>query len=380
MNNDSTHDLSIQLFHYAKDRGFSGWDPYDGLNSRLLKATGLDHNRLIRLAWIQFFKRCPINLRPLLLVPKGRNPKGIALFASSALNLYRATGDKKYLSEAVGLLDWLRNNFTRGYSGPAWGYNFPWQSRADLKPAFSPTIVATAFIAQTFLDGYDATGDTSYRDVATGSARFILNDLNIHREGSATSFSYGPKDHGRVYNATALGAQFFARLYRATNDGQYRTPARNAIDYVVSHQRPDGAWAYGDHDIYRWTDSFHTGFNLIAIKQYREFTGDPDFEDAIKKGFAYYQEELFTPQGFPKYYSTSFYPVDIHTCAVAILMFREFGMPKRAQEIVEWTVDKLWNKKGWFDYQLTRYYRNSIPYMRWSQAWILYALTNCLKG
>jgi len=366
--------IATRLYRYAKDRDFSGWDPYDGLNSRLFKATPLNRIPLCRLAWIQFFKRCPINFRPLVLVPKGRNAKGIALFASAALNLHRITGDEQYVKDAVDLLDWLRGNYTKGYSGHAWGYNFPWQSRLDLKPAFFPTIVTTSFIALSLLDGYDATNDGIYLETAVSAANFILKDLNIHREGEATAYSYGPDDHSRVHNATALGGHLFARLYKAANDKNYLTAANNAMAFVVSRQRDDGAWLYGDDPTQKWIDNFHTGYNLIALKKYQEFTGDTRYKEAIAKGFSFYQKELFTRTGEPKYFSHSFYPVDIHTCAVAILMFAEFDMPDRAKELIEWTVTKLWNKKGWFDYQITRYFRNSIPYMRWSEGWILNSL------
>ena len=58
--------------------GFKGSDPYDGLNSRLL-APVLKRSRIARLAVIQGVKRSPVDLRPLLRIPPGLNPKGLAL-------------------------------------------------------------------------------------------------------------------------------------------------------------------------------------------------------------------------------------------------------------------------------------------------------------
>ena len=71
------------LLDYCKSQGFKGWDPYDGLNSKVFKGIGLYKVAFFRLAWMQLFKRNPINLRRLLLVPKGYNPKGIGLFLSA---------------------------------------------------------------------------------------------------------------------------------------------------------------------------------------------------------------------------------------------------------------------------------------------------------
>src|SRR5919112_6427956 len=89
---------------WARARGYAGHDPFDALNSRLFQSTPLKYSRLARLAWTQAFKRSPVNLRPLALVPAGRNAKGTALFALAALSRFRATGGEEYRREARALL------------------------------------------------------------------------------------------------------------------------------------------------------------------------------------------------------------------------------------------------------------------------------------
>ena len=64
------HDSNLEqafadLFAWCRERDFAGYDPFDGLNSRLFRATPLKHSRAARLAWTQLFKRSPINLRSL---------------------------------------------------------------------------------------------------------------------------------------------------------------------------------------------------------------------------------------------------------------------------------------------------------------------------
>ena len=78
----------LKLKSYCEAENFAGWDPYDGLNSKIFNALPLKHWDLARLAWIQGFKRSPINFRKLLLVPKEHNAKGIGLFLSGYCNLY----------------------------------------------------------------------------------------------------------------------------------------------------------------------------------------------------------------------------------------------------------------------------------------------------
>ena len=89
----STHLTEIydQLFSYCEARDFAGHDPFDGLNSRLFQLTPLKHIRSARLAWLQIFKRSPIDLRGLFGVKKGVNPKGLALFALAELSRFRVT-------------------------------------------------------------------------------------------------------------------------------------------------------------------------------------------------------------------------------------------------------------------------------------------------
>lgn len=69
------------LKEYCENEGFKGWDPYDGLNSKVFQALPfLKKSAICRLVVIQGFKRCPVNLRRLALVPKEYNAKGIGLF------------------------------------------------------------------------------------------------------------------------------------------------------------------------------------------------------------------------------------------------------------------------------------------------------------
>ena len=83
-------DSFSNLKSYCEAQNFAGWDPYDGLNSKVFRALPFKHWDLARLAWIQGFKRSPINFRKLLLVPKEHNAKGIGLFLTGYCNIYKA--------------------------------------------------------------------------------------------------------------------------------------------------------------------------------------------------------------------------------------------------------------------------------------------------
>ena len=111
---------------WCRERGYSGHDPFDALNSRIFQATPLRSSRLARLAWTQAFKRSPINIRALALIPRGRNPKGISLFALAALSRFRTTRNARDASEARSILDDLLELRIRHTDWSAWGYDFDW--------------------------------------------------------------------------------------------------------------------------------------------------------------------------------------------------------------------------------------------------------------
>ena len=54
------------LLDYIEAEGFRGHDPYDALNSLILRALSF-RRKFLRIAFIQILKRFPVNLRPLIL-------------------------------------------------------------------------------------------------------------------------------------------------------------------------------------------------------------------------------------------------------------------------------------------------------------------------
>src|SRR5262244_1139374 len=104
-----------ELWVWCRAQHFSGYDPFDGLNSRLFQATPLKRSRAARLAWTQLHKRSPINFRRLAGIPPERNAKGIALFSLAALADYRCHPTKENEIEARALLDDLMEMRLKGF-------------------------------------------------------------------------------------------------------------------------------------------------------------------------------------------------------------------------------------------------------------------------
>ena len=355
---------------------FQGYDPYDALNSPILRALSFN-KKALRMAFIQSMKRIPINIRPFLGIRKDFNPKGIGLFLWSYAKLYKVTGNSEFLEKIDVFLDLLETLKSKGYSGNCWGYNFDWQSRAFFLPKFTPTIVNSSFIGHALLDTYQFTNEEKPLEMALPIAKFILRDLNRKEDARGICFSYSPLDKTFVHNANLLGASLLIRLYKFLQKEEVKDTALASLAYSMRYQRADGSWYYAETDYQRWIDSFHTGFNLQSILYFLEEGYGLENEEAFKKGVRFYAENFFLDNGSPKYYHDKTYQLDIHSAAQALVFFsRVKGYEGLKRRIARWMLDNMQDKEGFFYYQKNRFFINKISYMRWAQAWTLYALSS----
>jgi hypothetical protein len=374
-----------QLKAYCEQEEFKGYDPYDGLNSKLFNAIPLvSKNRIARLAWIQTFKRSPVNFRKITGIKKDYNPKALGLFLSGYCNLYESDPKQEYLDKIYFFAAQLQELQSTKWSGACWGYNFDWQARAFFQPKHTPTVVASVFIASAILDAYEITKEEQLLKTARSTCNFILKDLNRTMDDNGNfSFSYSPLDKSVVFNASLLGSRLLARVYSFTKEQLLIDEAKKSVEFCCRYQQADGSWAYGRLPFHQWIDNFHTGYNLECIADYMKYSGDLSYTTHVQKGFEYYIQTFFTAEGIPKYYSNSVYPIDIHAPAQMVVTIAKLGQFKEHKAVVDkvlaWTIKNMQSNKGYFYYQANKYFSSKISYMRWAQAWMFYALTTYIK-
>ena len=326
-----------RLHEFCSARDWRGYDPYDGLNSRLFQATPLADSKFFRQAWTQFHRRSPINFRPLCGIEPTLNPKAVALFAIGS-------GDLKLLD----LLEQLRTK------DGGWGYPFDWQSRAFFAPRGTPNLICTAFAARAFRELGRAC------DVS-----FIEKHLLLERDGECWITYIGGSDT-QVHNVNMIGAALLGR--------------RDCMEFSVRRQRPDGSWWYGEAENQRWIDNFHTGYCLVALKEYEQVTRDRRFAESAGRGFEYWDKMFWHDDGAPRYYHDETYPLDCHCSAQGILTYLAFGNLTRANFVARWALHNMWDERGFFWYQRGRRSANRTCYMRWTQAWMYCALAKLIKA
>jgi len=216
----AVRDKASRLLEYCRRSDFAGYDPYDAMNSRLFDALPFLHFKLARQILTQANKRSPINFRPLLLIPRSHNAKGLALFVSSLEKLSRAGlfPAQEIDANLVEKLVALRSPGIRYW---CWGYNFAWQTRVMLVPKGSPNIICTSFAANALLDAYERNRDARCLEMAVSAADFILEVLFWSEGEKVSCFNYTPLWRSQVHNASLLGSALLCRVYKESGEKRF---------------------------------------------------------------------------------------------------------------------------------------------------------------
>lgn len=374
-----------KLVDYIESTEHKGYDPYDVLNSFFnFKLLG----KWCPILAIQFLKRNPINFRPLLGIKKGYNPKGMGLFLKAYCILFKKTGERKYIEKAAWVFDWLKDNYSKGYSGYAWGYNFDWASTGHYLKAYTPSSVVTSFVVDGVWEYYNITGDESAKQIIISAANYIRNDIPIVELEQGISFSYTHQQKDCCYNASLLAAEILAKSNRLEPNNKDIEYINKAINFVLSKQNEDGSWFYSldiDAGVERKQIDFHQGFVIISLANLNELLLErrEDITSAIVKGCEYYIKNQFLENGQSLWRIPKKWPVDIHNQSQGIITFAKLKSINPiylsfSKKVSNWTIKNMQSKRGYFYFRKTRIYANRISYIRWNQAWMLLALATLI--
>ena len=378
------------LHSYVKENGWKGYDPYDGLNSRFTSRIS-GRNKWVRVFFVQFNKSFPINLRSILRIKKGIHIKGMGLFASAFLRLFRTIGNTDFLGDANTCLDFLKSKSLKGlYADHCWGDYFTYQSvKSAVKGDTTkiPDIINTVVCASAFLEHYTITGSRESLEIAVSCRNFMVDALYVNNK-EAAFFSYTPviEPDGITFNASTHGAMYLSSINRYVKDEKNLEIAKKVMDYVISKQKPNGLWYYGQANGKELAQvDFHQGFILDDLYDFTKYAKPPDdrYMRALLKGADFYRNEQFLPDGRAKWRWPRVYPIDIHNQAQGIITFSKLSEIEPeyldlAKRIALWTIENMQDRAGQFYYQDWRFFTNRIPYLRWGQAWMLLALSTLL--
>jgi len=374
-------DARNRLQTYIESEKFKGYDPYDTLNSPIpfhwLGKWG-------PVLAIQFQKRNPFNIRGLLGIKKAYNPKAIGLFLHAYSLDYQQHKNEATLKKMNFFFNWLVENRTKEYEEYCWGYNFDWASPVKFLEKFSPTIVVSGFIAKGLFEYYQATQNPKALEVLKSIGDFTENKLAWTKTDKGYCVSYSTKTVDCCYNANMLGAELFARLYYITKESRYKELACKMTDFTIAYQKESGLWNYSINlktGKERTQIDFHQGYVMDSIHYVIKYCGENEaYLNALKIGAEYYFHNQFKESGQSIFRVPNEYPVEIHNQAQGIISLTRLAYLSKeyapfATIIAQWTAENMQSKKGYFYYKKYPMYTIKTPFMRWSQAWMMLALT-----
>lgn len=388
-------EIILSILKSINKSNFKGYDPYDlkahPFFLRLIKWGKKNKiTEIIREVILELTYHFPTKARNLFKIQPEHNSKALGLIGTSIIEFSILDKDnQELLNDSHNRIDeLLSDNKSEILGGIGWGYPFDWQS-TELIPAQTPNGIVTTAVGEYFWTRFKINNDKESLSNCIKICRFLANLPKDQISTDKICFSYIPHYQNHVHNLNLFIADFLIKVGIETDNTEWIQKGNFAVNYTISDQHENGAFDYNGppEDPQNFIDNYHTGFVLRMLGSIYHYTKRDDVKKSLVKGLAYYLGTFFLPDGTPKLKPDNTYRVDIHSAAEAInclTFLAEFNSKNfpMATKVLEWTLSNLYDAaNGDFYYALSksrftgRVYRSEIKYMRWSQAWMLRALS-----
>lgn len=395
MKNKELESVLFKLESFIENENYMGWDPYDALNSKFINKVTSVHPFVQRIA-IHLLKNSPINLRNIFGIKKGYNPTALSLFIDGYINLNKIYSDKKYIDKANTLKDILYSlTCINNKNELGWGRNFKFITTKETHELNKPLTFLNAKLTISLLNLYEVTKEDLIIQNTKKAIFSIIKNGRIFETKEGTYIGYSADSQPRyIFNASILTAELIIKYLYHTNqndevicDVSIKELANKLIDTVLQKQQDDGKWYYGynyDFSLLKNID-FHQGFvsdALLGISKYSDYKKE-EVLNAYNLGISFMNKEQISEDGRFKWRLPKEYPIDIHNQAQGIISLSRINKDSysnKLNSILEYTVKEFFdNEKGYFYYQKNRFYTIKIPFIRWGEGWMFFALTEYMK-
>lgn len=396
MQTKDIEEVLFKLQNYIEKEKYKGWDPYDALNSNLINKLTSFHPFTQRVA-IHLLKNCPINFRNLLGIKKDYNPTALSLFIDGYVNLYHVYENNGFIQKAEELKDILYSlTCVNNEIEIGWGRNFKFITTKETHELNKPLTFLNAKLTLSLLNLYAVTQDKIILQNAKKAIYSILKNGKVFDTQKGVYIGYSSDSKPRyIFNASILTAELIMKyLYFSKKEDEnilgidIKSLAQKLIDTAIEKQQSDGKWYYGynyDFTVLKNLD-FHQGFvadALLGIAKFSNYRKN-DVLNAYHQGIQFMHKEQISDDGRFKWRLPREYPVDIHNQAQGIISLsriQDQTYTTKLRKILDYTIKYLYNvKKGYFYYQKTRLYTIKIPFIRWGEGWMFFALSEYLKN
>lgn len=368
-----------ELAVWLRDHYYQGYEPSDlrsapSFQKPFFKQPGISH--LIDYLSEHSGRRA----RKFLSVPLSYTPTTLALALGACAELYPF--DPGVLPTIIvlrGELLRLRHPSEKEY---CWGDEYDDRFARDLNaPVFKPDTFVSYLCGSAMMTLAEKVRDESAVAVAESVGRYFITRLNRSvDESDEMCFSTSPDDQEKIFHKSALVGSFLARLWQWNRNDEYLELAVRAMNFLRNAQLATGMWYYGLGEEKRNINAIHTSYNVIAMNDYRFYSGDRNFDDTIFNGNEAFKRVFFETDGKPKMFVHRLYPVDVRACSQAIehfsaMMKDDIDAPDRAISILQWTLQNMRNPDNSFAYRKYATGTQRMAYVAWGQAHMFYAMS-----
>jgi hypothetical protein len=315
--------------------------------------------------------------------------------------LYDVTGDRSHLEIAASIARFVSNDLKDLPTGPD-------SAAGSYSPLDTKQVVnATAYRAFVLFDAASRFQDASYAEKARRNLNFILQS---QRPDGSWLYSMNNPAEAFIDNFhTAFVLKNLYKIYQILVNretaaflplNELEGRARHSVRAVVEPSTAANAFSLSPREERAGRELERGQPQNISSPQPLPLFGERELKlaltvrNAIQKGWEYYRQALFTPDGTPKSFAIEprlqLAKLEVYNVAEAITLGSLLGNDVQgasdlAEILARRAITKYQLPDGYF---ITRTYfggfRHTTPFLRWPQAQMFYALTNflvaCRKG
>lgn len=370
--------------NYIAQNDFKGWDPYDGLTTKCGCFKKYYHNRLLFFYLIKF---SPLNLRQIFKISKRAftQPYMILGLSYLAMELY---------DEAENMLGKVLKDSKYNELGyHCWdGLDMPIQMLGSYKKKGVPNVISTELAGRFIIEYQLKHKKNDHTEILTSIKRYFCEKMLVtyNKHWHFRYYNSTPAENF-VFNANANVCALLADLDAYSNNIYNKDLVYDVIYSIIDFQKSDGRWNYAVNlktNKQKLQVDFHQGFILDSIlRVIKAYGSDEKLEKAYSKGLDFYFNKQFLPNGQSIYRYPKKWPVNIHNQVQGIQTFTRATLAgygekylQFAKIIANWTIDNMQDMDGHFYYMKYPLFTNKIPYIRWSDASMAYALSVLLNA
>lgn len=215
--------------------------------------------------------------------------------ALALLNLYKKEQNEKYLGYVKKHIDWLLNNYSKGYSGYCWGTGFPIVISVTLiYSKDTPFTTNVPYILEALHEYYQITKDQKILVIIKSIYEFYENDIHVIDENEKIFItSYGPFKDRVVTNSVSYTMFSYSIFYLYLENKEYiKNKIVRMFSFIQSVQNENGSWLYAPYDNNSFIDCFHSCFVVKNIYK-SSLNVSLDSKKTIEKGYRFISESFF---------------------------------------------------------------------------------------